>query len=78
MFSLQLAWKPMVVINGLKAMQEVLVTCGEDAADHPSVPIFEYLHVKLRSQDQSGESRGDSLCPSSTTSTWARNLCRSG
>ncbi|XP_052016280.1 cytochrome P450 2D9-like [Apodemus sylvaticus] len=49
-FSLQMAWKPVVVINGLKAMQEVLVTCGEDTADHPPVPIFEYLGVKPRSQ----------------------------
>ncbi|XP_052016274.1 cytochrome P450 2D9 isoform X2 [Apodemus sylvaticus] len=49
-FSLQMAWKPMVVINGLKAVQEVLVTCGEDTADRPPVPIFEYLGVKPRSQ----------------------------
>ncbi|XP_052016271.1 cytochrome P450 2D10 isoform X1 [Apodemus sylvaticus] len=49
-FSLQMAWKPVVVINGLKAMQEVLVTHGEDTADRPPVPIFEYLGVKPRSQ----------------------------
>ncbi|XP_028645685.1 cytochrome P450 2D9-like [Grammomys surdaster] len=49
-FSLQMAGKPMVVINGLKAMQEVLLTCGEDTADRPTVPIFEYLGVKPRSQ----------------------------
>ncbi|XP_052016268.1 cytochrome P450 2D9-like isoform X2 [Apodemus sylvaticus] len=51
-FSLQMAWKPVVVINGLKAMQEVLVTHGEDTADHPPLPIFEYLGVKPRSQGQ--------------------------
>ncbi|XP_052016272.1 cytochrome P450 2D10 isoform X2 [Apodemus sylvaticus] len=51
-FSLQMAWKPVVVINGLKAMQEVLVTHGEDTADRPPVPIFEYLGVKPRSQGQ--------------------------
>ncbi|XP_052016276.1 cytochrome P450 2D3-like isoform X1 [Apodemus sylvaticus] len=39
-FSLQMAWKPMVVVNGLKAVQEVLVTCGEDTADRPEMPIF--------------------------------------
>ena len=49
-FSLQMGWKPMVVINGLKAMKEVLLTCGEDTADRPQVPIFEYLGVKPGSQ----------------------------
>ncbi|XP_076767828.1 cytochrome P450 2D10-like isoform X3 [Arvicanthis niloticus] len=52
-FSLQMAWKPVVVINGLKAMQEVLVTCGEDTSDRPALPIFEYLGLKPRSQGQS-------------------------
>ena len=50
MFSLQMGWKPMVVINGLKAMKEVLLTCGKDTADHPPVPIFEYLGFKSKSQ----------------------------
>ncbi|XP_017172059.1 cytochrome P450, family 2, subfamily d, polypeptide 34 isoform X1 [Mus musculus] len=45
-----MAWKPVVVINGLKAMQEVLLTCGKDTADHPPVPIFEYLGFKSKSQ----------------------------
>ena len=49
-FSLQMAWKPMVVINRMKAMKEVLLTCGEDTADRPPVPIFEYLGVKPGSQ----------------------------
>uniref|UniRef100_A0A8C6MX70 Cytochrome P450 n=1 Tax=Mus spicilegus TaxID=10103 RepID=A0A8C6MX70_MUSSI len=49
-FSLQMAWKPMIVINGLKAMKEMLLTCGEDTADRPPVPIFEYLGVKPGSQ----------------------------
>ena len=30
-FSLQMAWKP------------VLVTCGEDTADRPEMPIFQHL-----------------------------------
>ncbi|XP_036064536.1 cytochrome P450 2D3-like isoform X3 [Onychomys torridus] len=41
-FSLQMAWKPMVVINGLKAVREVLVNCGEDTADCPPMPIFQH------------------------------------
>ncbi|XP_052016270.1 cytochrome P450 2D9-like isoform X2 [Apodemus sylvaticus] len=52
-FSLQMAWKPVVVINGLKAMQEVLVTHGEDTADRPPMPVFEYMGMKPRSQGQS-------------------------
>ncbi|XP_021072160.1 cytochrome P450 2D9 [Mus pahari] len=49
-FSLQMVWKPMVVINGMKAMKEVLLTCGEDTADRPLMPIFEYLGLKPGSQ----------------------------
>ncbi|XP_052603438.1 cytochrome P450 2D20-like [Peromyscus californicus insignis] len=49
-FSLQMAWKPMIVINGLKAVREVLVNCGEDTADRPPIPIFQHLGLKPRSQ----------------------------
>ncbi|XP_052603440.1 cytochrome P450 2D3-like isoform X2 [Peromyscus californicus insignis] len=42
-FSLQMAWKPMVVINGLKAVREVLVNRGEDTADRPPMPIFQHM-----------------------------------
>ncbi|CAO2601482.1 Cytochrome P450 2D4 [Lemmus lemmus] len=42
-FSLQMAWKPVVVINGLKAVREVLVTCGEDTADRPPMPIYDHM-----------------------------------
>ncbi|XP_032774440.1 cytochrome P450 2D3 [Rattus rattus] len=42
-FSLQMGWKPVVVINGLKAVQELLVTCGEDTADRPEMPIFQHI-----------------------------------
>ncbi|XP_059103983.1 cytochrome P450 2D28-like [Peromyscus eremicus] len=42
-FSLQMAWKPVVVINGLKAVREVLVNRGEFTADRPPIPIFEHL-----------------------------------
>jgi cytochrome P450 family 2 subfamily D len=49
-----MAWKPMVVINGLKAMKEVLLTCGEDTADSPPVPIYEHrgkVTTELRESD---------------------------
>ncbi|XP_038934457.1 cytochrome P450 2D10 isoform X1 [Rattus norvegicus] len=52
-FSLQMGWKPMVIVNRLKAVQEVLVTHGEDTADRPPVPIFKCLGVKPRSQGRS-------------------------
>ncbi|XP_021072463.2 cytochrome P450 2D3-like isoform X3 [Mus pahari] len=42
-FSLQMGWNHMVVINGLKVIREVLVTCGEDTADRPEMPIFPHL-----------------------------------
>ncbi|GAB1299662.1 Cytochrome P450 2D10 [Apodemus speciosus] len=48
-FSLQMFWKPVVVINGLKAVKEVLVTCGEDTADRPEIPIFHYRDCVLLS-----------------------------
>ncbi|KAL6088225.1 hypothetical protein STEG23_017671 [Scotinomys teguina] len=42
-FSLQMAWKPVVVINGLKAVKEVLVNCGEDTSDRPPMPIYDHM-----------------------------------
>ncbi|XP_028640134.1 cytochrome P450 2D3-like [Grammomys surdaster] len=42
-FSLQMGWNPVVVINGLKTMREVLVTYGEDTADRPEMPTFPHL-----------------------------------
>ena len=42
-FSLQMGWKPVVVINGLKAVREVLVTCGEDTADRPPMPVYNVM-----------------------------------
>nr|XP_045008397.1 cytochrome P450 2D20-like [Jaculus jaculus]XP_045008398.1 cytochrome P450 2D20-like [Jaculus jaculus] len=42
-FSLQLAWKPVVVLNGLEAVREALVKCGENTADRPQVPIYDHL-----------------------------------
>uniref|UniRef100_A0A8C8UDG0 Uncharacterized protein n=1 Tax=Peromyscus maniculatus bairdii TaxID=230844 RepID=A0A8C8UDG0_PERMB len=39
-FSLQMARRPVVVINGLKAVREVLVNCGEDTSDRPPMPVL--------------------------------------
>ncbi|XP_046505238.1 vitamin D(3) 25-hydroxylase-like isoform X3 [Equus quagga] len=49
-FSLQLAWTPAVVINGLAAMREALVHRSEDTSDRPPVPIFEHLGFGPRSE----------------------------
>ncbi|XP_008843062.1 cytochrome P450 2D20-like [Nannospalax galili] len=49
-FSLLMSGKPVVVINGLKAVREVLVNCGEDAADRPTVPVLEHMGRKPKSQ----------------------------
>ncbi|XP_025254194.1 cytochrome P450 2D17 isoform X2 [Theropithecus gelada] len=49
-FSLQLAWTPVVVLNGLAAVREALVTYGEDTADRPPVPINQVLGFGPRSQ----------------------------
>ncbi|XP_060244953.1 cytochrome P450 2D26-like [Meriones unguiculatus] len=42
-FSLQMAWRPVVMVNGLKAVREVLVTCGEDTSDRPLLPIYDHM-----------------------------------
>nr|ALF38168.1 CYP2D50 [Equus caballus] len=42
-FSLQLAWTPVVVLNGLAAIREALVRRGEDTSDRPRVPVMEHL-----------------------------------
>ncbi|KAF5913818.1 hypothetical protein HPG69_018702, partial [Diceros bicornis minor] len=41
-FSLQLAWMPVVVLKGLAAMREVLVERSEDTADRPLMPVFQH------------------------------------
>ena len=33
----------MVVISGLKAVQDVLVTCGGGTVDRPEIPIFHHI-----------------------------------
>ncbi|XP_004380037.1 cytochrome P450 2D17-like isoform X3 [Trichechus manatus latirostris] len=49
-FSLQLAWRPVVVVNGPAAVREALVLRGEDTADRPPVPIYEHLGFGPRAQ----------------------------
>ncbi|XP_032126083.1 cytochrome P450 2D6-like isoform X3 [Sapajus apella] len=49
-FSLQLVWTPVVVLNGLEAVREALVTRGEDTADRPPTPINQVLGYGPRSQ----------------------------
>lgn len=49
-FSLQLAWTPVVVLNGPVAVHEALVTCGEDTSDRPPMPVYEHLGIKPHCQ----------------------------
>lgn len=50
MFTLHLAWTPIVVLNGLDAVREALVYHSEDTADRPPMPIYEHLGFKPYSQ----------------------------
>ncbi|VTJ92296.1 Hypothetical predicted protein [Marmota monax] len=49
-FSLQLAWKPVIVLNGLAAVREALVSHSEDTSDRLWRPIYEHLGFGPRSQ----------------------------
>uniref|UniRef100_A0A8D2ASL1 Cytochrome P450 n=1 Tax=Sciurus vulgaris TaxID=55149 RepID=A0A8D2ASL1_SCIVU len=49
-FSLQLAWKPAIVLNGLAAVREALVNHSEDTSDRPWMPVYEHLGLGPRSQ----------------------------
>ncbi|XP_047404167.1 cytochrome P450 2D14-like isoform X1 [Sciurus carolinensis] len=49
-FSLQLAWKPAIVLNGLAAVREALVNHSEDTSDRPWMPIYEHLGLGPHSQ----------------------------
>ncbi|XP_037702170.1 cytochrome P450 2D17-like isoform X2 [Choloepus didactylus] len=49
-FSVQLAWTPVVVFNGLTAVREALVHCGEDTSDRPPVPINEKVGYGAQAQ----------------------------
>ncbi|XP_077126906.1 cytochrome P450 2D15-like isoform X2 [Ranitomeya variabilis] len=42
-FSLQIFFDNVVVLNGYDAIKEGLVTKSEDTADRPSIPVFEHL-----------------------------------
>ncbi|XP_036787235.2 cytochrome P450 2D17-like [Manis pentadactyla] len=49
-FSVQMAWTPVVVLNGLAAVREALVDRGEDTSDRPPMPLTELLGFGPRSQ----------------------------
>uniref|UniRef100_A0A8C0XM62 Cytochrome P450 n=2 Tax=Castor canadensis TaxID=51338 RepID=A0A8C0XM62_CASCN len=49
-FSLQLGWRPVVVLNGLAAVREALVNRSEDTADRPPMPVNEHLGLGPRSK----------------------------
>ncbi|XP_077654801.1 cytochrome P450 2D17-like isoform X1 [Urocitellus parryii] len=49
-FSLQLAWKPVIVLNGLAAVREALVNHSEYTSDRPWMSIYEHLGLGPRSQ----------------------------
>lgn len=49
-FSLQLAWKPVVVVNGLAAVREALVSRSEDTSDRPPMPTYKHLGFGPRSE----------------------------
>ncbi|XP_023558419.1 cytochrome P450 2D16-like isoform X3 [Octodon degus] len=49
-FSLQFAWTPVVVVNGLAAVREALVTHGEDTSDRPPTATSELIGFGPRSQ----------------------------
>nr|XP_023486805.1 cytochrome P450 2D14 isoform X3 [Equus caballus] len=55
-FSLQLAWTPVVVLNGLAAMREALVHRGEDTSDRPPAVVYEHLGYGPHAE---GKRRGD-------------------
>ncbi|XP_045147090.1 cytochrome P450 2D14 isoform X2 [Echinops telfairi] len=42
-FSLQMCWTPVVVVNGLAAVREALVLRGEDTADRPPMPVYKHI-----------------------------------
>lgn len=76
-FSVQMAWKPMVVLNGLAAVREALVDCGEDTADRPPMPLTELLGFGPHSQGKLGRgTHGKGPGPAGTgkrgVSTWGR------
>ncbi|KAM6162471.1 cytochrome P450 2D6-like isoform 1-T1 [Erethizon dorsatum] len=49
-FSLQLAWTPVVVLNGPAAVREALVDHSEDTADRPPMPVHEHMGFSPHTQ----------------------------
>ncbi|XP_014648830.1 PREDICTED: cytochrome P450 2D14-like [Ceratotherium simum simum] len=71
-FSLQLAWTPTVVLNGLAAMRQALVDRSDDTSDCPPVPIFEHLGFGPHAE---GKQRGGGPRPHGD---WAHSDLRPG
>ncbi|KAI5137900.1 Cytochrome P450 2D6 [Manis pentadactyla] len=68
-FSVQMAWTPVVVLNGLAAVREALVDRGEDTSDRPPMPLTELLGFGPRSQGKLGRgTRGEGPGPAGTGS----------
>lgn len=61
MFSLQLAWTPVVVLNGPAAVREALVDHSEDTSDRPPVPVYEHLGFQPHSQGKGWWAEGTGL-----------------
>lgn len=49
-FSLQQIWRPVVVLNGLAAVREALVSHSHETSDRPPVFILEHLGYGPRSE----------------------------
>lgn len=49
-FTLQMAWTPVIVLNGLAAVQEALVQRSEDTSDRPPAPTYEHLGFTAQSE----------------------------
>ncbi|XP_068938076.1 cytochrome P450 2D6 [Petaurus breviceps papuanus] len=49
-FSLQMAWTPVVVLNGPEAVREALVQKSEDTSDRPPSPVYDHLGFGPNSQ----------------------------
>nr|XP_033785234.1 cytochrome P450 2D15-like [Geotrypetes seraphini] len=44
-FSLQICWRNLVVLNGFEAMKEALINKSEDIADRPRFPLYEHMGI---------------------------------
>ncbi|XP_029446009.1 LOW QUALITY PROTEIN: cytochrome P450 2D15-like [Rhinatrema bivittatum] len=45
-FSLQICWRNLVVLNGFEVIKEALVNKSEDIADRPRLPLYEHMGIR--------------------------------